>query len=79
MNQGTRFVLLREKARCKNLMQVNLQGILLNLQNNIVRDSGEGVCVDPGEREAILGTGGPGPPEKGKGQQLAPESGGEGT
>jgi hypothetical protein len=60
-------------------MQVNLQGILLNLQNNIVTDSGEGVCVDPGKREAILGTGGPGPPEKGKGQQLAPDSGGEGT
>jgi hypothetical protein len=35
--------------------------------------------VDPGEKEAILGTGGPGPPEKGKGQQLAPDSGGEGT
>jgi hypothetical protein len=44
-----------------------------------VTDSGEGVCVDPGEREAILGTGEPGPPEKGKGQQLAPDSGGEGT
>jgi hypothetical protein len=44
----------------------------------LVTDSGEGVCVDPGEREAILGTGGPGPPEKGKGQQLAPDSGGEG-
>ncbi len=39
----------------------------------------EGVCLDPEGREAILGTGGPGPPEKGKGQQLAPDSGGEGT
>jgi hypothetical protein len=35
--------------------------------------------VDPEEREAILGTGGPGPPEKGSGQQLAPDSGGEET
>ncbi len=42
-------------------------------------DSGEGVCVDPGERKAILGTGGSGPPERGKGQQLAPDSGEEGT
>jgi hypothetical protein len=43
-----------------------------------VTDSGKGVCVDPGEREAILGMGGPGPLEKGRGQQLAPDSGGEG-
>jgi hypothetical protein len=42
----------------------------------IVTDSEEGVCVDPGERDAILGTGGPGPPEKGEGQQLVPDSGG---
>jgi hypothetical protein len=27
--------------------------------------------VDPGEKGAILGTGGPGPPERGKGRQLA--------
>ncbi len=39
-------------------------------------DSGEQVCVDPEEREAILGMGGPGPPGKGRGQQLAPDSGG---
>jgi hypothetical protein len=38
--------------------------------------SGKQVCVDPEEREAILGTGGPGPPEKGRGQQLAQDSGG---
>jgi hypothetical protein len=44
-----------------------------------VTDSGEEVCVDPEEREAILGTVGPGPPEKRRGQQLAPDSGGEGT
>jgi hypothetical protein len=44
-----------------------------------VTDSEEGVCVDPGEREAILGTGEPGPPEKGKGRKLVPDSGGEGT
>ncbi len=46
----------------------------------LVTDSWEGACVDPGGREAILGAGGgPGPPERGKGQQLAPDSGGEGT
>ncbi len=44
-----------------------------------VTDSGKGVCVDPGEKGAILETGGPGPPGGGKGQQLAPDSGGEGT
>ncbi len=40
-----------------------------------VTDSEEGVCVDLGERDAILGAGGPGPPERGKGQQLVPDSG----
>ncbi len=45
----------------------------------LVADSGEGVCVDPGEKEAILETGGPSPPEKGKGRQLAPDSGREET
>jgi hypothetical protein len=44
-----------------------------------VEDSGEGVCVDPGEKGAILGTGVPSPPERGKGRQLVPDSGGEGT
>jgi hypothetical protein len=34
-----------------------------------VTDGREGVCVDPGERDAILGTGGPAPPGKGEGQQ----------
>jgi hypothetical protein len=52
---------------------------LLNQNIIFVTDGEEGVCVDPEEREAILGTGGPGPPEKGKGQQLAPDSGGGGT
>jgi hypothetical protein len=41
-----------------------------------VTDCEEGVCVDPRERDAILGTGGPGPPGKGEGQQLVPDSGG---
>jgi hypothetical protein len=44
-----------------------------------VTDGGEGVCVDPGEKGAILGAGGPGPPGGGKGWQLAPDSGGEET
>ncbi len=52
---------------------------LLNQNIIFVTDGEEGVCVDPGEREAILGMGGPSPPEKGKGQQLAPDSGGGGT
>ncbi len=45
---------------------------------SFVADSGEGVCVDPGERGAILETGGTGPLERGKGRQLAPDSRGEG-
>jgi hypothetical protein len=44
-----------------------------------VTDSGEGVCVDPGERGAILEAGGPSPPGGGKGWQLASDSGGEET
>ncbi len=42
-------------------------------------DSVEGVCVDPGEREAILrarGVKGPSLPGGGKGGQLASDSGG---
>ncbi len=50
-----------------------------NSTRGTVTDSEEGVCVDPGEKGAILETGGPGPPERGKGWQLAPDSGGEGT
>jgi hypothetical protein len=45
----------------------------------IVMDGVEGMCVDPGEREAILEAGGvrgPGPPGGGKGGQLASDSGG---
>ncbi len=41
-----------------------------------VTDGREGVYVDPGERDAILGTGGPAPPGKREGQQLVPDSGG---
>ncbi len=41
-----------------------------------VTDSVEGVCVDSGEKEAILETGGPGPPGGEKGGQLASDSGG---
>ncbi len=41
-----------------------------------VTDGAEGVCVDPGEMRAILGAGGPGPPGRRKGGQLAPDSGG---
>jgi hypothetical protein len=44
-----------------------------------VTDSKEGVCVDPGEKRAILEAGGPGPPGGVKGWQLASESGGEET
>jgi hypothetical protein len=36
----------------------------------------EGVCADPGKRNASLGAGGPGPPGKGDEQQLVPDSGG---
>jgi hypothetical protein len=48
----------------------------LRERERIVTDSEEGVCMDPGERDAILGTGGPGPQGKGEGQQLLPDSGG---
>jgi hypothetical protein len=44
-----------------------------------VTDGVEGMCVDPGEMEAILeaeGARGPGPPGGGKGRQLASDSGG---
>jgi hypothetical protein len=41
-----------------------------------VTDSGKEVCVDPGEKEAILEAGEPGPPGGGKGGQLASHSGG---
>ncbi len=44
-----------------------------------VTDSGEGACVDPGEKGAILGAGGPGPPGGGKGWQLASDSRAEET
>jgi hypothetical protein len=44
-----------------------------------VTDSGEGVCVDPGGKEASLEVGGPGLPGGGKGWQLASDSGGEET
>jgi hypothetical protein len=37
------------------------------------------VCVDPGEKGAILEAGGPGPPRGGNGWQLASDSGGEET
>ncbi len=39
-------------------------------------DGVEGMCVDPGEKGAILEAGGPGPPGGGKGRQLASDSGG---
>jgi hypothetical protein len=44
--------------------------------NGSVTDGGEGMCVDPGEKEAILEAGGPGLPGGGKGGQLASDSGG---
>ncbi len=42
----------------------------------IVPNCREGVCADPGKRDATLGAGGPGPPGKGDEQQLVPDSGG---
>ncbi len=41
-----------------------------------VLNHGEGVCADPGKRDAILGIGGPDPPGKSEEQQLVPDSGG---
>jgi hypothetical protein len=44
-----------------------------------VTDAGEGSCVDPGEKGAILEAGGPAPPGGGNGWQLVSDSGGEET
>ncbi len=41
-----------------------------------VLNHGRGVCADPGKRDATLGVGGPGPPERGSERQLDPDSGG---
>ncbi len=41
-----------------------------------VLNHGEGVCADPGKRDATLGVGGPGPPGGISEQQLIPDSGG---
>ncbi len=45
----------------------------------IVTDSKDPVCVDPEEKGAILEAGGPGLPGRGKGWELASDSGGEET
>ncbi len=42
----------------------------------LVMDGREGVCADPGKRDATLGAGGPGPPGRGEEQQLITDSGG---
>ncbi len=44
--------------------------------NFSVLNHGKGVCADPRKRDATLGVGGPGPPERGSEQQLVPDSGG---
>ncbi len=41
-----------------------------------VPNYGEGVCADPGKRNATLGAGGPDPPGKSDEQQLVLDSGG---
>jgi hypothetical protein len=48
----------------------NQQRFLVSVLNH-----GEGVCADPGKRDATLGVGGPGPPGKSDEQQLVPDSG----
>jgi hypothetical protein len=69
--------LLKYQGIVQNKESIKFMNILCDML--VVADSGGGVCVDPGEKGAILETGGPGPPEKGKGRQLSPDSGGEGT
>jgi hypothetical protein len=62
------------------LLALHNQGsTFANSKYVIVTDGGEGVCVDPGEKGAILEARWPGPPGGGKGWQLAPDSGGEDT
>jgi hypothetical protein len=46
------------------------------LSDLTVLNHGEGVCVDPGKRDATLGVGGPGPPGGDSEHQLIPDSGG---
>ncbi len=58
---------------------MTMPSLRINAQVVTVTDSGERVCVDPGEKGAILEAGGPGPPGRGKGWQLASDSGGEET
>jgi hypothetical protein len=41
-----------------------------------VLNHGEGVCSDPGKRDATLGVGGPSPPGRGGEHQSVPDSGG---
>jgi hypothetical protein len=41
-----------------------------------VLDFEEGVCTDPGKRDATLGVGGPGPPGGDSEHQLVPDRGG---
>jgi hypothetical protein len=67
--------LKRGRGRPRKLKEMDL----LDPHKGSVTDSGEGVCVDPGEKGTILEAGGPGPPRGGKGWQLASDSGGEET
>ncbi len=62
----------RGRGRPKRSKEVNS----MDPHKGSVTDGREGVCVDPGKRDAILGKGGPAPPGKGEGQQLVPDSGG---
>jgi hypothetical protein len=51
----------------------------VSVQLHTVMDGKRGECVDPGENGAILDAGGvegPGPPGRGKNEQLASDSGG---
>jgi hypothetical protein len=45
----------------------------------LVLDPGKGVCADPRGGDAILGTGGPGPPVGDSERQLSLDRGGEKT
>jgi hypothetical protein len=65
-------VAVQQKAA---IVQYNWVNIRLDVLATVT-DNVEGVCVDPGEKEAILEAGGPGPPGGEKGGQLASDSGG---
>jgi hypothetical protein len=62
--------MVEEHLRCRKLC-LKAGYLVISVLNY-----GEGVCADPGKRDATLGVGGPGPRGKSSEQQLVLDSGG---